>query len=93
MNFRNLKWAKLYKFVLSGPPSKKKKKKRKCFLNLYYKSFNSDFIPYGQNEGVSDILARGKCLVGIPNPPFQCTYIIIKVKTSVRLVNSFRVFK
>ena len=25
MNFRNLKWAKLYKFVLSGPPSKKKK--------------------------------------------------------------------
>ena len=31
MNFRNLKWAKLYKFVLSGPPSKKNKKQENVF--------------------------------------------------------------
>jgi len=40
---------------------------KKHLLNPQYESSKTDFTSLGQNEGTSDILARGKYLVGVPS--------------------------
>ena len=52
--------------------SVKEKWQMKHLLNRHYESFKRDLTQ--QNERVGDELAGGKCLVGIPNPPFLYSF-------------------
>ena len=70
------------------PPSKEKAA-QKHFLNPHYKSSNTDFFPKGQG-----VISKGLMPCRYTKSPW---YVYMKAKTrfveSMRLVNTFRVFK